>query len=804
VRAREAQSVPSCRAGDIASLATTSVAVDPQAALARAPQGGMVAYITRDRAGARTLSVLALGANGAPSGTARVIAGAIEPSWPALVAISGGYLLAFRDVPAGSGPAEDRERIVVTKLGADGASQPWSGVRPGITTGGLQGSVELASVNGSRGFGPPSLAVANGRVALAVARGRVGQRALVTVDDATGAWAERSRAIEDVPSFGRAPTLLAGSSLRVGLEASRGADDRVVLYAAGDAPLASVATAVIAPALVETPRATLLGYSAVDRFSSTVRVRPLGAEEGVAPSSLAVFAPSSDTDLSLVRLGDDLVGAVSLSHMADDATGSVNLSLADGNGSFVGRFAALASIRLRSSRVVARSEGSSVWTLLDGRADDGAPVLGMVAIQCDTSREASAQSLPTATMLQEPSPPSDPLVSAESPGATPVCTATGTSVVLSTHVPEGEDATAGQSWHSIALPDGRVAFFAHRRVDGSRREYVAVAAQANGAVQSLGTLSQPGTSTSFLLDVNVFRGQPVALDSADRLLFAGAGAALREQRIGTGSLSSGRFVRGGAGVVIARQNAASSSLEYVALGGAVRAVPLTEPLTGLVEVLDAVAGGSTVHALVARRARAGGAIVRSILSFDASPRALAARPRSVDPFSDPLSIGGTGGALAVSGRALTLFWFDRQALRAGRVDGATLRDLRSVFGYMSGGGRALGMRSSSADSLAFTATPGLPSNVDDMPWLPFAVTVHSADGALRSLSLSVPNDTNAITNIAEGHAVGNAVAVVFAKALPSGQLQWLVQRSTCAAPGVSARTTNQNATAPAAPGGGAR
>ncbi|MBL8679999.1 MAG: hypothetical protein JNK05_12570 [Myxococcales bacterium] len=806
VRAREARAVPRCTAGEIVSLASTSVGVDPRAALARTAQGGMVAYIARDRAGAQTLSVLALGANGAPSGSPRVVAGATAPSAPALTAISGGFLLAFRDVPAGPGPESDRERIVVMKLGADGANAPWPGTRAAIASGPLQGAVELASLANSRGFGAPALSVANGRAVLAVLRGSAinAQRALLTVDDVAGAWTERARAIEGLPSFSRAPALLAGSSTRVAFEAARGPDGSAVMYAAGDAAPSPVATDVLSPSLVDTPRATLLGYAAMDPYSSTIRVKPLGAEEGVAPSSLATFASSSDTDVSLVRLGDDLVGAVTLSHMADDATGSVNVSLSDAQGAFVGRFAALASIRLRSSRTVAASEGSSIWTLLDGRADDGAPVLGMVAVQCDATREASAQSLPTATMLQEPAVPSDPLATAENPGATPRCTATGTSAILSSHVPEGEDSTAGQSWRSIVLPDGRVALFAHRRIDASHREYVAVAARPDGTVQPLGTLAQSSDSSSHIVDVGLYRGLPVALDSADRVLFAGVGPNIRALRIGDGYIRSGRFVRGGAGLAFVRYlPGTGETLEFLPLGST-RSVTLTEPLSsqgarGSIDVLDAVSVGSTVHVLLGRGS-INTALVRTVLTFDASPRALAARRPTASVFADPLSIGGTGGALAVSGRVLTLFWFDRNTLRAGRVDGSALRDLRSVFGYMGGGGRFLSMTSSSADSLTFTATPGFPSNVDDMPWLPFAVTTHGADGALRSLALSIPNDTSAITTLGEGHAVGNGVAVVFAKALPNGQLQWLVQRGTCAASAAS--TTNQNGSRPAA--GGAR
>jgi hypothetical protein len=135
-----------------------------------------------------------------------------------------------------------------------------------------------------------------------------------------------------------------------------------------------------------------------------------------------------------------------------------------------------------------------------------------------------------------------------------------------------------------------------------------------------------------------------------------------------------------------------------------------------------------------------------------------------------------------------LFW-DRETLRAGRVQAGVLRDVRTVFNYLRGGGSPLAMTHASADGVTVTALPGFPTNVDDMPLLTYAVTVHDAQGAPRSLSLATPADTNAITNMGQGYSLPNGgIAVVYARAQPNGQLQWLVQRATCAQP---ARPANQ-------------
>jgi hypothetical protein len=389
-------------------------------------------------------------------------------------------------------------------------------------------------------------------------------------------------------------------------------------------------------------------------------------------------------------------------------------------------------------------------------------------------------------MMQEPTPPDEPGTTVDRPGAIAQCAPQGAPVVLSTHSPEGEDATAGAAWKSVALSDGRIVLFAQRRVSAQRSELVAAAVGADGVVAQRDAIAT--TDSAGLLDAAQVGAEAMALTDGGALLRSrGRGDLTRAQTSVTRAWSA-RFVRGARGasgvVVMTRVGATNAQLAYVSLAGgrASAAVPLSSVLTGRggeYVVLDAIMVGTTVHALVGRRA--GGGLVRSIVTFDPSARALSARNSAVDPFVDPLSIGGAGGSLVASGANVSMLWWDRGTVRAGRVRAGTLHDLRTVFGYLPGGGVGLSSRHGSSDQLALTAQPGTPRDDAEAQPLRYAITVHGADGALRSLSLRAPSDPSAIPSMAEGHALeGNAVAVVYARAQASGQLQWLAQRASCA------------------------
>jgi hypothetical protein len=791
VRARAPRAIARCEAGEITTLASTSREVGAEAALARSERGALVAFITRSPQGERVLNVLALDDRGRPLGAPRALAGAREPSAPALVALDDGYVIAFREHVATLNPILEQERIVLLELARDGSIARWRGHRQTLgPSSALREAVAIDDTATHRGFGAPALTVHEGRVALAAVRGRfvVGVSELYTVEDVTGSWREQSRALDSSVRSTVAPSALyEGSTLRVLLEANTLQGGTELLAARGAEPVTKLLTDAVSPSMLRTPRGTLLGYSTFDRVSNTVRARSLADEPELAPSTLAVFAPMSRSEVALVSLGEDLVGAITLSHMTDDATGSLNLSLMDTRGAFIGRFAAMTSLRLRSSRVVAASVGNNAWTVVDGRADDGTAVLGLITITCDERREQSAQALPTATMLQEPSPPDEAPSTLERPGNLALCESVGQPTLLSTHVPEGEDSTAGQSWRSTTMPDGRIVLFAFRRVSAERTEMVAVAARPDGSTQQLGAIAEPADSMRYLLDAGSIRGTPYAITSDTTFTVGRAGL---QPVPGAEVLgSSARLVRGGTGAVFVRREHLGHRFVYVSLADRrpARPVPLTRfyPQYEKIKenlVLDAVAVGNTVHALLAQRSIGGMAIVRTVLSFDASPRALserAARGTTSDPFADPLSIGGEGGALVSDGRTLTLLWNHGSILRAGRIERGTLFDLRSLFDARAPGGRVLAARSTSADAIAITTTPGVLPNSDDSAQLRYVITAHGADGSPRALSLRMPRDASAFTQIAEGHAIGDQLAVVYARPQPNGSLQWLAQRAQC-------------------------
>jgi hypothetical protein len=800
VRARQGRPVPRCAAGEIRSLASTSVGVDPRAVIARGAQGAMVAYVTRNASGAHALNVLALTATGTASGAPREIAGAIEPSDPAIVATSAGYVLAFREHADYAG--DDflaRERVVVMLLATDGTVSRWPGSRAAIAQGQpMEGAISLEPQPNGQGFGVPALASDGARVALVVARGRaVNQRAsVIVVDDVLGAFRESSASVSGgTIDWGSAPAAsLASDGVRWAINGQ--ADGAPAVASSHGAPPNSAQwigrdVGAVAALSVDASR-TLLGYVSTSFGGATVRLRPLG-DESLPANSVGVYSSSSATQLALVKLGADLVGAITLSHMADDATGSVNVSLADTNGAFIGRHAALASIRLRSSRVSAAAAANSAWVLLDGRADDGAPVLGLVDVRCDEGQASDAQELPSATMVQAATPADPAAVTAEMPTGLSQCTAQATPTPIIAYTAEGEDVSADASATSVVLRDGRLVFFARRRASAERSEVIAATVNADSTVVQREAVASNGR----LLDAVESNGEALAISSNGELFRSRARGDVSRTQLPVAALAGARFVRGGSGIVaLSGPVAGTLQLSYAPItagrAGAFVAIAANAPhgFDGVTQqVLDAVAIGNTVHALVAAQRPHGGAVVRAVHSFEVNARGIAGRRAAPEPFADLLSIGGTGGALVANGANLSMLFWDRETLRAGRVQAGVLRDVRTVFNYLRGGGGPLAMTHASADGVTVTALPGFPTNVDDMPLLTYAVTVHDAQGAPRSLSLATPADTNAITNMGQGYSLPNGgIAVVYARAQPNGQLQWLVQRATCAQP---ARTANQ-------------
>jgi len=809
IRAHAARAVPRCAAGDPISLASASNGVDPRAAIARSSRGGMVAFIARSDSGAHVLKVLALTATGTASGAPREIAGAIEPSDPAIVATNNGYVLAFRDhADWGSDDNVARERIVIVALETDGTIARWPGSRATIAQGQpLAGAVALEAADArTRGFGVPALTAKEGRVALVVARGRGAQQQATVhvVDDVLGAFRESSVSLGGGSVDWREPPSIAivGGSVRWTLGGSVDGASAVAsaLDAAAPEWIARFVTAPSTLAIDETR--ALTAYVNNTDGGSTVRVRSLGADASIAPSTVAVYSKAFDPRVALVRLGQDLVGAITISQSADDATGSINLSLTDSNGSFVGRHAAMTSLRMRSTRVAAASAPGSAWVLVDGRGDDGAAVLGLVVLRCDESAESDAQELPSASMLQAPTAPDDAAVSAERPSGLARCAPSGAPATIATFTVEGEDVTADSSTASVALRDGRLVFFARRRVDAERTEIIA--ATVNNDASSTVTQRNAIASSGRLLDAAEVNGEALAVDTNGALYRSRGRGDLSKTQIQIAAISSARFVRGGSGIV-ALSMLSGEQLVYIPITAGRPGAPVALTLNeshgaGRSHVvLDAVLMGSTAHALVATAGTRESTTARALHSFDPSPRGLASRRALGELMADPLSVGGDGGALIASGANLSLVFLDREWVRAGTVQNNTLRDVRSVFQYFRSGGHPQAMHHAGADTLAITSTPGVPANVDDIPAMTYAITVHGAQGAPRAYSFATPADTSAIVTLGVGYALGNnGIGVVYARSQSNGQLQWLYQRGACA----PATATTATSGATASSGGG--
>jgi hypothetical protein len=792
IRARSARPVPRCSAGEPISLASASNGVDPRAAIARSSRGGMVAFIARSDNGAHVLKVLALTTTGTASGAPREIAGAVEPSDPAIVATNNGYVLAFRDhADWGSDDNVARERIVLVALETDGTIARWPGAHGTIAQGQpLAGAVAIEAADArARGFGVPALTAKEGRVAMVVARGRSSQQPATVhvVDDVLGAFRESSASLGRGSVDWRSPPSIAiiGGSVRWTLGGSvDGAS--AVASALDDAAPEWIARFVTAPSILAIDDArSLTAYVNNTYGGSTVRVRALGADAAIAPSTVAVYSKAFDPRVALVRLGQDLVGAITISQTADDATGSINLSLTDSNGSFVGRHAAMTSLRMRSTRVAAASAPGSAWVLVDGRGDDGAAVLGLVALRCDESAESDAQELPSATMLQEPTAPDEALVSAERPTGLQRCAPSGAAVNIATFTVEGEDVTADSSTASVVLRDGRLVFFARRRVDAERSEMIA--ATVNNDAGSTVAQRDAIAATGRLLDAAEVNGEALAVDTNGALYRSRGRGDITKTQIQIAGISSARFVRGGSGIV-ALSMLSGEQLVYIPLTAGRPGAPVSLALneshrSGASHVvLDAVMVGSTAHALVATARSRESVTARALHSFDPSPRGRAARRALGELMADPISIGGDGGALVASGSSLSLVFWDREWVRAGTVQNNTLHSVRSVFQYFRAGGYPLAMHHSGVETLAITSRPGVPANVDDIPAMTYAITVHGAQGAARAYSFATPADTSAIVTLGAGYALSNnGIGVVYARSQSNGQLQWLYQRGTCAA-----------------------
>lgn len=767
--------------------------IAPEAAIARGPQGAMVAYIARNARGQRALFVLALDVHGAPARSGpRELEGADNPSAPSVARSSAGYVLAFRD-HTGARTGDNRERVVLALLGDDGAIAPWPNAQERI--GGaspLANAAAIPMAGSARALGAPVVVGNDSQIALVFASQNENEpRFSVTSGALLPTRALRSIVLDQGElAMDAAPgATFVGPALRWAIEGRH--DNEAAIAAHDGSALAWSSHGVLSPSILaaDASRALLAYVSAPGAVSSnttTVRVRALDGE-ALAPSSLGVYASSAKIDAALVALGPNLFGAVTFSQSAADASGSLNVALTNSDGAFVGRHHRLAQLPLRSARVAASSASDgSAWVLIDGRADNGSAALGLVAFRCDANRAADAAALPTGTMVLNPPAPDDAPVHAEQPTGVAMCAPQGQPAVVATVSAQSEDVTADNASRSVVLRDGRVQLFVQRAANGEHSAISAHTINADATVVASNAIEDGAP----LLDAALVGNDALAID-ARGAIYRGNGRTLaRNAARLPGTLRAARFVRGGAGVVAYEEiEQGATRLTYFPVSGARLgagvALSLPEQRAGsTITVLDAVLAGASAHALVGVE-QGGRAMVRALHSFD--PRRLGAANRQLPQlFADPISVGGEGGALLVHGAELSLVWTDREVVRRGLIRNGALRDVRSLFGYMRGGGRTPFASRLDASTLTITASPGV--SPQENPALRYAITTYTAQAGLRSLSLEAPSDANAITSLGQGYALPDAnLAVIYARSTQQGSLEWLVQRARCAAPAGGAR-----------------
>ncbi|MDP3274893.1 MAG: hypothetical protein Q8Q09_06815 [Deltaproteobacteria bacterium] len=775
---------PQCAAGEITSLTSLSPGIDPAFALARSPTGGLVSWVRIGRAGARELMVMPLGPTGAPAGDAQMIAGAQGADFPALVALERGYVLAWVDRPASG------ERVLSLRLDEAGAQQPWTGRGTSTPAGDPVASAGLLEGTAAgRQFAAPSLARDGSQVVLIAAQQTTSATVMI-VQDLLG-----QGSVQTVPE---ALDLVAGErviALQNGTQtrwlASRG--EHTLLLGNG-ASFAPIARGVSGATMMRVDGGWMTAWSTQQGVVTQVRaqVRP-DEGEPTTPRTLAAYERAPALNVALVRFGSGLFGALSLSQLADDATGSINLSLVDSHGRFVGRHASMASLRLRSSRTVAAGAAGprgEAWVLLDGRADDGSAVLGMVSVSCSSDVFANEGAMPTASMLQRASPPEAPTLTADRRGGAALCSPAqdnaSAGIELATHTAGGEDLTAEASARGVQMADGRVVFFARRRVSAERVECVAPSLGSDQRVVARDGV--PCESDLTVLDAGAVGPWAIAVTQRSVLRSAGRGEIARSD-LSLGGVYDARVLRGGSAILALTEGTSSamSGLYYLPLvrGVPTRPVHVARVQRGVIE--DAVVDGGRVRVLLSSFASANGASAastaartRALLTFDPRDRELANRAQHNDPFTDPLAVGAGPAALVGLGNAMSLLWWDRGVLRTGRIDHGVIREPHSVYGVLDQGGEALSIRHTGEGDLtvAFSANP---VQNQDESLLPHPVLLRIGDaGAVTALSVTAPSDRNALVRFGVSALSHGSQMTALYTVARGNTLRWMAQRLSCA------------------------
>jgi hypothetical protein len=814
VEAVAAPTIPVCTAQgeELISIAALSNGVPSEPSLARRTSGGAVAFVSENAAHDKTLTVTLLRTDGHPDGDSKLIVGATNPSAPSLVAYADGYALAWRDQTAVAG----QERIVLVSLDASGVVRPWPTALQlpviGAARDPLVGRAAQWRDAAAIALGPPTLATQQNSLVLGFVTQTNASKIVVVELTATGPTARESTASTMMSTSERLALGYVDNHWQW-IAQDTAAPQALWSAVVGQAP-AQLARAASAPSFASSAAQTMYSYVTRSGTASVLRLRAV--QDSAAPLTAAVFAQSNRVEPVLVSLTDSLLGVVTLSHATDDATGSINISLVNSQGEWVGRHAALSSMRLRSARTVAAASpahNGDAWVLFDARADDGNPVLALTKLSCDSTREANAGALATASMRQEPSPPDEAPVRSDHGSAVQLCQATATVTTVAQHGSADDAITRETAIFSAALSDGQLVVFTTHRAQATAPLVHSAPSVITDARGTRVTTGPTVPATAPLLAAQSLGRQAVAVSADGWILRSTGRGTLTAIRSALTEVRSAQWVRNGSALVAFGHTESGPSAVYwlgVREGVPSAPVQISAPVQGsgqaAIAVEDALKVGALTHVLLSSAVAATDpdTRVRALLTVSDTPSARALLQRR-DPMADPLAIGQHRAVLHTGPAGLQLVWTDHETVRVGQLDHGMVRQPRSVFATFTGGGHPLGFSHAGNGELVVTLTPGSNPTVDDSPDAPYTFVILRADGSARAVSTRAPGPAAGIPQLGYGFMLQNQLQIVYARPAGNRALEWVTQRVDCSSPSretlssTAPTTTTTTATAPTAP-----
>ncbi len=779
VRAVERVPMPTCEAGDLRALASLTEGLAAQPAIASHENGALVAFLSDPQHdGSAELAVIAVDAQGAPRGNATVIATGPYPAHPALVAQGDGYVLAWRE------GAPSSERIIARRVGSDGAAagQP-------LTFDGIA----------SNYLGAPALAVQGDEVTLAVVSGPLPRDLDARRGDSI-AWSRLSdHAHGRVPAprggvfDAESPPVLVAAGDRTRLFVTSMAEDalpgapRALLEASmqnaqgGAEPLTVVATDVASPRGFTTHTGPMLTWrSRTAAHDVAARVWPLDGD--VPPTTVATFRGAQDAEVALLPVGENLLGAFTLSTLADDDGGTLNVSVLTGHGQFVGRQPILVSSLVRSASVLAAATSERMLFVLEGRADNGRDaVLGIAPVQCSTANHADPLEVPPAGLLQRLGALDEP--AAQLAHATGTCTVAAPAQTVTSHLAASGDVLADTDAAAVSLGTSTALLAVARETAGGPLRVAVRVLDAHGAQSpvawsidhalhllaagrvgnnalALVTHEHNGTNASLVGVTAAGRPRPVApvaLARATSAVFSDDGRTL----FAVGSVPS---------------SADHMGLYRIAVGGRPGTPVQLAFLSAGDMVLDAIHVGRETLVLLGRPDALGAEVSRTLAVVtvpDGAPASFHARP-----FAEPRGHGRGPAWLARGASGPVVMYSEGNLLRAADLDHGAFRHARSVLGAYEGGGAALARSASAADGTWLALTSGLPPDAAHVIG-PVSLALVSPRGEVRLTTTDVATADHVIAGHASIARAGDRIALLYAQPEGNTGANWRVIQLTC-------------------------